>query len=95
MTQINRWFPHISTLIQVLVPEFGSRIKALYTDTDSLVLRLKSSDIEADYKAIEAGLDTSNFPVGHPLRDINKASELGYFKSEVGRDEISVFAAIR
>ena len=60
-----------------------------------MVLRLKSSDIEADYRAIEEGLDTSNFPLGHPLRDIDKASELGFFKSEVGRDEISVFAAIR
>ena len=44
---------------------------------------------------IEAGLDTSNFPETHPLYTKKKQSELGYFKSEVGMNQISVFAGIR
>ena len=96
---------------QVLKPAFHERISVLYTvtykhfclkmnnntfqDTDSLVLKLKSSDIEGDFKKIEDTLDTSNFPDGHPLKHPERASELGYFKSEVGRNEISVFTAIR
>lgn len=60
-----------------------------------MVLKLKSSDIEGDFKKIEDTLDTSNFPDGHPLHHPERASELGFFKSEVGRNEISVFTAIR
>ena len=60
-----------------------------------MVLKLKSDDIERDFRAIESGLDTSNFPEEHPLYTKDKQSELGYFKSEVGVDEISVFAGIR
>ena len=82
-------------IISVLQPTFGDRITALYTDTDSLVLKLKSDNIERDLGYLNSGLDTSNFPECHPLYTKAKQSELGFFKSEVGRNEVSVFAGIR
>lgn len=67
----------------------------MYTDTDSLVLKLRSDNIERDLGYLNSGLDTSNFPESHPLYTKSKQSELGFFKSEVGTNEISVFAGIR
>lgn len=83
----------------VLKEAFGSRIKLLYTDTDSFVLELKSDDLLRDLNAIRHTLDTSNFiKSGHYLSELYSrqfTSELFYFKSEVGSDEILAFVAIR
>ena len=69
---------------KVLKPKFKERVELVYTDTDSFVLRLKTKNIEKDYKKIEETLDTSNFPQNHPLRKPERASQLGFFKSETG-----------
>ena len=88
-----------SYYFDVLKKAFGSRIKLLYTDTDSFVLELKSDDLLRDLNAIRHTLDTSNFiKSGHYLSELYSrqfASELFYFKSEVGSDEILAFVAIR
>ena len=83
----------------VLKEAFGSRIKLLYTDTDSFVLELKTDNLLRDLNAISHTLDTSNFiKSGHYLSELYSrqfTSELFYFKSEVGSDEILAFVAIR
>ena len=88
-----------SYYFDVLKKAFGSRIKLLYTDTDSFVLELKSDDLLRDLNAIRHTLDTSNFiKSGHYLSELYSrqfTSELFYFKSEVGSDEILAFVAIR
>ena len=85
-----------SYYFDVLKKAFGSRIK---TDTDSFVLELKSDDLLRDLNAIRHTLDTSNFiKSGHYLSELYSrqfTSELFYFKSEVGSDEILAFVAIR
>ena len=83
----------------VLKEAFGSRIKLLYTDTDSFVLELKTDNLLRDLNAISHTLDTSNFIKSrHYLSELYSrqfTSELFYFKSEEGSDEILAFVAIR
>lgn len=83
----------------VLKKAFGPRIRLLYTDTDSYVVELLSKDILIDLKSISSTLDTSNFPKSnHILSELfteKYASDLFYFKSEVGADNILAFVAIR
>lgn len=42
----------------VLKPVFGARLKVLYTDTDSLIISLRSSDEKSDMNKIS---DTLNY----------------------------------
>ena len=83
----------------ILKKTFGDRISLLYTDTDSFVLELWSRDLLADLKCIGHTLPTSNFPPKeHYLSSLytgDYASELFYFKSEVGGAEIIAFSAVR
>lgn len=69
---------------RVIKPAFGDRAELCYSDTDSLIIRLRTKDIDSDYRLIEGSLDTSNFDKGHPLRKPERASQLGFFKSETG-----------
>ena len=50
----------------------------------SLVVRLKTKNLDEDLLKILDSLDTSNFPKDHPLRIESRGSKLGYFKSETG-----------
>jgi hypothetical protein len=63
------------------------------------VIELRTRDLHADLKAISHTLDTSNFPEeNHYLSELftnDNNSELFYFKSEVGADEIVAFVALR
>ena len=83
----------------ILKKTFGERVKLIYTDTDSFVLELRTRDLFKDLQSISHTLDTSKFPkTGQYLSDLfnsDKSSELFYFKSEVGVDEIVAFVAIR
>ena len=83
----------------VLKTSFGSRIKLLYTDTDSYIVELTSRNLLEDLKSIQSTLDTSNFPSeNHYLSELfslENASDLFYFKSEVGGDDILAFVAVR
>ena len=83
----------------VLKKSFGDRVKLLYTDTDSFVIELRTRDLYADLSVISHTLDTSNFPrENHYLSGLftnDYNSELFYFKSEVGGDDIIAFIALR
>ena len=83
----------------VLKKSFGDRVKLLYTDTDSFVIELRTRDLYADLSVISHTLDTSNFPrENHYLSGLftnDYNSELFYFKSEVGGDDIVAFIALR
>ena len=83
----------------VLKSSFGSRIKLLYTDTDSYIVELTSRNLLEDLKSIQSTLDTSNFPSENHylsgLFSLENASDLFYFKSEVGGDDILAFVGVR
>ena len=78
---------------------FGERVKLLYSDTDSFVIELRTRDLYEDLNAISHTLDTSNFPKeNHYLSGLytnDNNSQLFYFKSEVGADDIIAFVVLR
>ena len=75
--------------------KFGDRAEAVYTDTDSLIIRLRTKNVDEDLKMISSSLDTSNFPSDHELFSNERAAKLGFFKSEVGSEKIHVACSIR
>lgn len=83
----------------ILKKSFGDRVQLLYSDTDSFVIELRTRNLYADLSVISHTLDTSNFPKeNHYLSGLftnNYNSELFYFKSEVGGDDIIAFIALR
>ena len=83
----------------IIKKSFGERVKLLYSDTDSFVIELRTRDLYTDLSAISHTLDTSNFPKeNHYLSRLytnDNNSQLFYFKSEVGADDIIAFVALR
>ena len=80
---------------KIIRPAFAERAELCYTDTDSLIIRLRTKNLDEDYRLIEESLDTSNFPQDHPLRKPERASQLGFFKSETRGNTINVFCSLR
>jgi len=80
----------------VILPKFGINNVAIMTgDTDSLCLELRSKDIHKELLEIrDKWLDTSNYPVNHPLHSLQNKGRLGYFKSE-SIEPISAFIGLR
>lgn len=39
----------------------------IYTDTDSLIIEVKTTDIVEDIKTMKQHFDFSDYPVDHPL----------------------------
>ena len=68
----------------VLKRHFGERCSLIYTDTDSLVIKIRSCDINHDLTQISSTLDTSNYPSDHELYNDSFEAMLFKFKSEVG-----------
>ena len=78
----------IFSFIQVLKENFKSRIDLLYSDTDSFIVCLHTSDLLHDLSKIRNTLDTSNFNPKHPLYSPKNASELFYVKMELPSHDI-------
>ena len=74
---------------------YGSRASLLYTDTDSFIIKLKTKDINSDLIKIKSHLDTSNFPPSHRLYSKDNASKIGFFKSEIGSQNINIFISTK
>ena len=50
-----------------LKKKYDSKAELLYTDTDSLLLEIKTDDVYKDIKSNENQYDTSDYPKEHPL----------------------------
>ena len=68
----------------VLKKHFGRRCQLIYSDTDSLVLKIRSLDINYERLQISGTLDTSTYPAAHELYNDEFEAALFKFKSEVG-----------
>jgi DNA polymerase type B, organellar and viral/Recombination endonuclease VII len=74
---------------------YKDRVSVIYTDTDSLVLYIKTEDLYADLeKHFKSDLDTSNYPKDHPLYDPKNNKVLGKFKDEMGGGIMRKFVAL-
>ena len=61
-----------------------NNLQVLYSDTDSLILKIKTENLTEDLRNLKQTFDFSNLDINHPLFDISKKSRLFYFKEEFG-----------
>ena len=75
-----------------------NRIKMLYTDTDSFVLKIYTEDVYKDLKEISTSLepfDFYNYDPTHPLYSLDHKREPGTFKDELGGGILTEFVGLR
>ena len=68
----------------VLRKYFGNynHLQVLYSDTDSYILKIKTTNLQEDLRNLKQTFDFSNLNKTHPLYDISNKSKLFYFKEE-------------
>ena len=78
--------------------KYGNKAKLLFTDTDSLMYEIETSDFYKDISSdVKDKFDTSNYPPNHPsgiTSGMNK-KVLGMFKDEAGGKIIEEFIGFR
>ena len=74
---------------------YGSDVKLLYTDTDSLVLHFFTDDLFDDMSEFLDKYDTSNYDQSHPLYSEKNKKVVGLFKDELGGKLITEFVGLR
>ena len=67
----------------VLKPTYDDKIKLVYTDTDSYVIKVETDDLYEDFKEINEYMDFSDYPAEHPNYDKTNKKVLGKFKDEM------------
>ena len=72
-----------------------SCIKLLYTDTDSTIYHIRTSDIYKDFIGMQEELDTSDYPKTHPSHSAKNKKVPGKFKDEVNGKIIEKFIGLR
>ena len=78
-----------------LKKQYGEKCELLYTDTDSLLLKIETEDVYKDIKANENFYDTSDYPKEHPLHSTVNKKVLGKMKDECAGTPISEYAGLR
>ena len=79
----------------VIKPAFGQNVRLLFTDTDSLFIRIAQNDITAFIKENEDKFDLSDYPESHPLHNMKNYKQMGCFKNEIGCEEIREFIGLK
>ena len=74
---------------------YGNNLKLIYTDTDSFIYHIKTTDIFRDFQFFSDIMDFCDYPKDHPLySEINK-KVLGKLKDEMAGDVISEVIALK
>ena len=86
---------HYGTMLKLYGPD---RLTLLYQDTDSLLYRIKTTDVYKDI--LERGilrdaLDTSDYPENHPCFSLKNKKVLGKFKDELAGVPLAEFVGLR
>ncbi len=80
----------------VMHRHFGAEnVKLLYTDTDSFIYEIKTTDVYKDFKKLGGFLDFSNYPDSHFLYDKHLKKIPGLFKDECAGNQITSFVGLR
>ena len=74
---------------------YTHNIRLLYTDTDSLIVKVDTEDIYADMAQNLDDYDTSNYPADHPLFSNTNKKVIGKYKDELGGKQMTEFIGIR
>ena len=61
----------------VLKPNYDDKIKLVYTDTDSYVIKVETDDLYEDFEEIHAYMGFSDYPAEHPNHDKSNNKVLG------------------
>ena len=76
--------------------KYGDMVKLCYTDTDRLVMNIKTKDFYKDIaQDVEERFDTSNYGVDRPLPKGKNKKVIGLMKDELGGGIITEFVALR
>jgi len=67
----------------------------LYTDTDSLLLEIKTDDVYKDIETNKNLYDTSDYPKEHPLHSNTNKNVLGKMKDECAGAPIAECVCLR
>ena len=78
-----------------LKAKYGDKCDLVFTDTDSLILDIKTEDVYKDMQECSWLYDTSNYPKDHPLYSDTNKKVLGKMKDECGGDVIEEVVAVR
>ena len=78
-----------------LKKQYGDKCDLLYTDTDSLLLEIKTKDIYKDMKSNEHMYDTSDYPTSHFLHSMKNKKVLGKMKDECNGKPISEYVGLK
>ena len=76
--------------------KYGDMVQLCYTDTDTLVMNIKTKDFYEDIaKDVEERFDTSNYGFDRPLPKGKNKKVIGLMKDELGGGIITEFVALR
>ena len=79
-----------------VISKYGDKVNLCYTDTDSLVMNIKTNDFYKDIaQDVNEGFDTSNYSFDRPLPKGNNKKVKGLMKDELGGGIITEFVALR
>jgi hypothetical protein len=82
---------------EYLKSKWGDNVEVIQTDTDGLMLHIKTDDFYEDIKPdIDKWFDTSNFTIGNKF-DIESKNKmkLGCFKIETAENIVTMFIGLR
>ena len=75
--------------------KYGSQCTLLYTNTDSLLVDLKTPDVYADMESMKTHYDFSDYPKDHQLFSEQNKKTIGKFKDECSGTPIAEYVGLR
>ena len=75
--------------------KYGSDCTLLYTDTNSLMVDLKTPDVYTDMESMKTHYDFSDYPKDHPLFSEQNKKVIGKFKDECSGTPIAEYVGLR
>ena len=69
----------------VLKPKYDNKIKLVYTDVNSYVIKVETDDLYEDFEEINKYMDFSDYPAEHPNHNKSNKKVLGKFKDKMKR----------
>ena len=78
-----------------LLKQYGKNVDLLYTDTDSLLLEIKTENVYKDMEENIEEYDTSDFPEDHFLHNTKNKIVLGKMKDECAGRPIAEYVGLR
>ena len=79
----------------VLKEIYGDKMDLIFTDTDSLCVKLQTYDVYEDFKLMDEELDFSDYPTDHDCYNEENKKVLGKFKDEMNGDIIEEVVGLR